>query len=78
MDCTFKWLNRRGGKRSSYTWEQFTRVLDRVKIARPYITEVKRRRVFAWRLCFAPRKRVQPKNRMRENCTSGTVRGVPG
>jgi RNA-directed DNA polymerase len=47
MDCTFKWLNRRGGKRSSYTWEQFTRVLDRVKIARPCITEVKRRRVFA-------------------------------
>jgi hypothetical protein len=22
--------------------------------------------------------RVQPKNRMRENCTSGTARGVPG
>jgi RNA-directed DNA polymerase len=47
MDCTFKWLNRRGGKQSSYTWEQFTRVLDRVKIARPCLTEVKRRRVFA-------------------------------
>jgi hypothetical protein len=47
MDCTYKWLNRRGGKRSSYTWEQLTRVLDRVKIARPCITEVKRRRVFA-------------------------------
>jgi len=47
MDCTFKWLNRRGGKQSSYTWEQFTRVLDRVKIARPRITEVPRRRVFA-------------------------------
>ena len=47
MDCTFKWLNRRGGKQSSYTWEQFTRVLDRVKRARPCITEVKRRRVFA-------------------------------
>ena len=24
------------------------------------------------------RKRVQPKNRMRENRTSGSVRGVPG
>ena len=47
MDCTFKWLNRRGGKQSSYTWEQFTRLLDRVKIARPCITEGKRRRVFA-------------------------------
>jgi hypothetical protein len=47
MDCTFKWFNRRGGKRRSYTWEQFTQVLDRVKIARPRITEVPRRRVFA-------------------------------
>ena len=47
MDCTFKWLNRRGGKQSSDTWEQFARVLDHVKIARPCITEVKRRRVFA-------------------------------
>jgi len=47
MDCTFKWLNRRGGKQSSYTWEQCTRGLDRVKRARPCITEVKRRRVCA-------------------------------
>jgi group II intron reverse transcriptase/maturase len=47
MDCTYKWLNRRGGKQRSYTWEQFTRLLDRVKIVRPCITEVKRRRVFA-------------------------------
>ena len=47
MDCTFKWLNRRGGKQSSDTWEQFTHVLDRVKRVRPRITEVPRRRVFA-------------------------------
>jgi hypothetical protein len=47
MDCTDKWLNRRGGKQSSYTWEQFTRLLDRVKRVRPGITEVKRRRGFA-------------------------------
>jgi group II intron reverse transcriptase/maturase len=47
MDCTFKWLNRRGGKRKSFTWELFNQILDRVKIARPRITEVKRRRVFA-------------------------------
>jgi RNA-directed DNA polymerase len=47
MDWTFKWLNRRSGTRKSYSWEQFTRVLDRVKIARPCITEVSRRRVFA-------------------------------
>jgi RNA-directed DNA polymerase len=47
MECTLKWLNRRGGKRKSLTWEQFGQVLDRVKIARPRITEVKRRRVYA-------------------------------
>jgi RNA-directed DNA polymerase len=47
MVCTLKWLNRRGGKRKSLTWEQFPQVLDRVKIARPGITEVKRRRVYA-------------------------------
>jgi len=47
MECTLKWLNRRGGKRQSLTWEQFPQVLDRVKIARPGITEVKRRRVYA-------------------------------
>ena len=47
MDCTCKWLNRRGGKQSSDTWEQFTHVLDRVKIVRPRITEAPRRSVFA-------------------------------
>jgi len=47
MDWTFTWLNRRGGKQSRYTWEQCARVLDRVKSARPWITEVKRRSVFA-------------------------------
>ena len=47
MDGTFKWLNRRGGKRKSYIWEQCTQVLDRVKIARPHLTEVSRRRVYA-------------------------------
>jgi hypothetical protein len=29
------------------------------------------------RFCLA-RKRVQPRNRMRENCTSGSARGAPG
>lgn len=47
MDGTFKWLNRRGGKRKRCTWEQFTQILDRVKRARPRMTEVKRRRVLA-------------------------------
>lgn len=47
IDCTFKWLNRRGGQRRSYTWEQFTQLLTHVNIARPCITEVRRRRVVA-------------------------------
>jgi len=47
IGCAFKWLNRRGGKRRSFTWENFNQVLDRVKIARPRITEVSRRRVCA-------------------------------
>ncbi len=46
VECAFKWLNRRSWRRS-YTWEQFNRVLERVPIVRPRITEVKRRRVFA-------------------------------
>jgi RNA-directed DNA polymerase len=47
MDCTVKWRTRRGGQRRSETWEPFTHVLDRVKIARPRITEVPPRRVWA-------------------------------
>jgi RNA-directed DNA polymerase len=47
LDCTFKWLNRRGGKRRSFTWEKFRKILDAVPIAKPVITEVSRRRVFA-------------------------------
>ena len=47
MRGAFKWRNRRGGKRQSFTWEQFTQGLDRLGIARPRITEVKHRRVYA-------------------------------
>jgi len=45
--CAFKWLNRRGGKRRSYTWARFTQVLDFAQIARPRITQTSRRRVIA-------------------------------
>ena len=45
--CTFTWRNRRGGKRQRFPWEQCTQGLDRVHIARPRITQGKRRRVFA-------------------------------
>jgi group II intron reverse transcriptase/maturase len=45
--CTFKWLNRRGGKRRSYTWARFAQLLEIVQIAKPRITEISRRRVIA-------------------------------
>ena len=73
MDGTCTGRNRRGGKRRRAPGEPWTRVLDRVKRARPRLTEVPRRRVVACRRCFAPRKRVPPKNRRREHCTSGSV-----
>jgi RNA-directed DNA polymerase len=44
---TFTWRNRRGGKRQSFTWEPFTQAWDRIGIARPRMTEVPHRRVFA-------------------------------
>jgi RNA-directed DNA polymerase len=46
ITCAFKWLNRRSQRRS-YSWAQFKRVLDLVRVAVPCITEVPRRRVFA-------------------------------
>src|SRR5262245_25622908 len=47
MRSVFTWRKRRGGKRQSFTWEQCTQGLERIKRARPRITEAKRRRVFA-------------------------------
>jgi len=47
MRRVVKWRNRRGGKRQSLTWEQCTQGLERIKRARPRITEAKRRRVCA-------------------------------
>jgi group II intron reverse transcriptase/maturase len=44
--CAFKWLNRRGGKKKSFTWEKFAAILDGALI-RPRITEMKHRRVYA-------------------------------
>jgi group II intron reverse transcriptase/maturase len=37
----WKWLNRRS-QRKSYTWARFKRVLELVKVPRPYLTEKKR------------------------------------
>jgi len=47
MTCAFKWLNRRGGKRRSFSWKRFTRLLDAVPRERPRITEPSRRSVYA-------------------------------
>ncbi|QQO52053.1 MAG: hypothetical protein N838_00375 [Thiohalocapsa sp. PB-PSB1] len=37
--AAFKWLNRRGGKRRSFTWDALERALKRLGVARPRITE---------------------------------------
>jgi len=37
VGVAFKWLNRRGGKRKSFTWEAFKRALKRLGVARPRI-----------------------------------------
>jgi len=37
--CSFKWLNRRGGKKNSFNWNKYIRILDYVRVARPRITE---------------------------------------
>ena len=48
VECSFKWLNRRGGKRKSFTWQVFNKAIDRLGIARPKMQVVKRQhRVFA-------------------------------
>ena len=47
MRRVFTWRNRRGGKRQSFPWEQCTQGWDRRGRARPRMTEVKPRRVYA-------------------------------
>jgi len=46
MECTFKWLNRRGGKRKSFSQETFWRAVDRGLFRKPRIMEGVSRRVF--------------------------------
>ncbi len=45
MECTFKWLNRRGGKRQSFSRETFWRAVDRGLFRKPHINAGKPRRV---------------------------------
>ena len=40
--CAYKWLNRRGGKRSSFNWGQFKVALEKSGIAWPRVVENKR------------------------------------
>lgn len=48
VQCSFKWLNRRGEKRKSFTWKRFYQAIDRLGIARPKReTVTRKRRVFA-------------------------------
>jgi len=37
LECAFKWLNRRGGKRSSFNWAAFNRALELLQVAKPRI-----------------------------------------
>ena len=46
MECTFKWLNRRGGKRKSFSQETFWRAVDRGLFRKPRIMGGVSRRVF--------------------------------
>lgn len=43
IEFFFKWLNRRGGKRKSFTWKAFIRALDRLGVAKPLFTETHRK-----------------------------------
>lgn len=46
--CSFKWLNRRGGKHRSFTWKAFSKAIDRLGNAKPEMVVVNRKhRVFA-------------------------------
>jgi len=48
VECAFKWLNRRGGKRKSFTWKAFKIAIDRLGIAKPKLpVSTKRHRVFS-------------------------------
>ncbi|MCP4756551.1 MAG: group II intron reverse transcriptase/maturase, partial [Proteobacteria bacterium] len=42
IECSFKRLNRRGGKRKSFTWKAFIQALDRLEVAKPLFTETQR------------------------------------
>lgn len=42
VGCAFKWLNRRGGKKRSFNWAQFTVALEKLRVAKPRVVERRR------------------------------------
>jgi hypothetical protein len=47
IECAFKWLNRRGGKRKSFSWKVFKEAIERLGIAKPKLPmNTKKHRVF--------------------------------
>ena len=45
LETAFKWLNRRGGKRSSFNWGQFKAALKKLEVVLPRIVEKQRQHV---------------------------------
>jgi len=45
IECAFKWLNRRGGKRRSFNWPEFRTALKKLNVATPRIVEKQREHV---------------------------------
>ena len=45
IECAFKWLNRRGGKRNSFNWSSFVRALNKLGVAKPRVTQRQRQHV---------------------------------
>ena len=45
IESAFKWLNRRGGKRSSFNWPSFVRALNKLGVAKPRVTQRQRQHV---------------------------------
>ncbi len=42
IECAFKWLNRRGGKRRSFNWPEFKAAMKKLNVATPRIVEKQR------------------------------------
>ena len=45
VKCSFKWLNRRGGKRKSFTWGKFSRAIERLGLAKPIMKQCDRQHI---------------------------------